>query len=192
MAVLSGAKTVPSAVIILLSVSFLLLFNHFWQGEGPTRSTILVQRDVVLTDDTTLASANVSRLARRDDYSCGPGKPCSNGACCGSGGYCGYGSTYCGAGCVSNCGAVAECGKDANPAGKTCPLNTCCSQYGFCGTTKDFCTNKCQSNCVLSPSPPGGSAKVQALSKSMLSVSPFHSHPEQGLTIICAVSHWLL
>lgn len=75
-------------------------------------------------------------LARRQDYSCGAGRPCSNGACCGAGGFCGYGSTYCGAGCVSNCNAVAECGQYASPAGKTCPLNTCCSEFGFCGTTK--------------------------------------------------------
>lgn len=79
---------------------------------------------------------NVSLLMRRDDYSCGPGKPCANGACCGASGYCGYGDTYCGDGCVSNCGAVAECGKDASPSGRKCPLNTCCSQYGFCGTTE--------------------------------------------------------
>lgn len=81
-------------------------------------------------------SSNASMLMRRDDYSCGPGNPCSNGACCGASGYCGYGKTYCGDGCVSNCKAVAECGKDASPSGKKCPLNTCCSQYGFCGTTE--------------------------------------------------------
>jgi hypothetical protein len=80
--------------------------------------------------------SNSSLLTRRDDYSCGPGNPCSNGACCGASGYCGYGKTYCGDGCVSNCKAVAECGKDATPPGKKCPLNTCCSQYGFCGTTE--------------------------------------------------------
>lgn len=63
-------------------------------------------------------------LVRRDDYSCGKGRPCSNGACCGSSGYCGYGSTYCGSGCTSNCNATAECGQYSSPAGKTCPLNT--------------------------------------------------------------------
>jgi hypothetical protein len=61
---------------------------------------------------------------KRDDYSCGPGKPCSNGACCGSSGFCGYGPVYCGKGCVSNCDATAECGKYAKTPGKTCPLNT--------------------------------------------------------------------
>lgn len=88
----------------------------------------------------TATLSNSSGLMRRDDYSCGPGKPCSNGACCGSGGYCGYGDfpsqstssdlandvagdTYCGDGCVSNCDALAECGKDASPSGKKCPLN---------------------------------------------------------------------
>lgn len=77
----------------------------------------------------------VSRLARRDDFSCGPENPCSNGACCGASGFCGYGPVYCGDGCTSNCDAVAECGQFAVPAGKTCPLNTCCSEFGFCGTT---------------------------------------------------------
>ncbi|KAH9999574.1 hypothetical protein F4779DRAFT_635983 [Xylariaceae sp. FL0662B] len=94
-------------------------------------------------------------LLRRDDYSCGPDKPCSNGACCGSGGYCGYGDKYCGDGCMSNCDARAECGKDASPSGKKCPLNVCCSQYGFCGTTEEFCGKDCQSNCELHPKPPG-------------------------------------
>jgi hypothetical protein len=70
-------------------------------------------------------------LLRRDDFSCGPSKPCGNGACCGASGFCGYGPNYCGSGCVSNCGATAECGKFAKTPGKTCPLNTCCSQYGF-------------------------------------------------------------
>ncbi len=84
---------------------------------------------------SNLTVSSVS-LVRRQDYSCGPGRPCSNGACCGGSGFCGYGPTYCGAGCVSNCGAVAECGQNAVPAGKKCPLNTCCSEFGFCGTTK--------------------------------------------------------
>ncbi|KAF2432500.1 hypothetical protein EJ08DRAFT_630268 [Tothia fuscella] len=105
-------------------------------------------------------AANSTRLARRDDFSCGIGRPCSNGACCGEGGFCGYGPTYCGDGCISNCEAVAECGEFATPAGKTCPLNTCCSQFGFCGTSQDFCTNGCQSNCVLDPAPSGSRGKV--------------------------------
>ncbi|KAK4442801.1 glycoside hydrolase [Podospora aff. communis PSN243] len=95
-------------------------------------------------------------LQRRDDYTCGPGRPCKNQACCGKSGNCGYGPTYCGDGCSSNCDAAAECGEFAKEKGKTCPLNVCCSQYGFCGTTKEFCGDKCQSNCVEHPSPSGG------------------------------------
>ncbi|KAK2850539.1 hypothetical protein FQN49_005565, partial [Arthroderma sp. PD_2] len=96
-----------------------------------------------------------------DDYSCGPGRPCSNGACCSKKtGYCNYGPKACGTNnispndvCWSNCDAKAECGRYADPPGKKCPLNVCCSQYGFCGFTKDFCKKtkdketSCQSNC---------------------------------------------
>lgn len=89
-----------------------------------------VSRD---SDSTRVLSA----LQAREDYTCGPGRPCGNKACCGESGNCGYGATYCGKGCTSNCGAVAECGKDSKDGKTTCPLNTCCSQYGFCGTTKE-------------------------------------------------------
>ncbi|KAK3679998.1 hypothetical protein LTR78_000375 [Recurvomyces mirabilis] len=117
--------------------------------------------------DLSYHSTNVS-LARRDDYSCGPGNPCRNGACCGEGGYCGYGSTYCGNGCSSNCDATAECGKDAKESGQKCPLNTCCSQYGFCGTTSDFCGTKCQSNCVEHPTPPSGGSSTGILQNKVI------------------------
>jgi hypothetical protein len=40
-----------------------------------------------------MSKANGTMFSRRDDYSCGPGKPCANGACCGGSGYCGYGTT---------------------------------------------------------------------------------------------------
>jgi hypothetical protein len=81
-------------------------------------------------------SSNQSVLVRREDYSCGEGRPCANGACCGPSGFCGYGPASCGTGCISNCNAHAECGEFSSPANKKCPLNTCCSKYGFCGTTK--------------------------------------------------------
>ncbi|KAK2590532.1 hypothetical protein QQS21_011782 [Conoideocrella luteorostrata] len=102
-------------------------------------------------------SSQESQLFRREDYTCGPGRPCHNGACCGESGNCGYGPIYCGKGCSSNCDAHAECGQFSQPPDKECPLNTCCSEFGFCGTTKDFCTGKCQSNCVEHPKPPAGS-----------------------------------
>ncbi|KAK2611936.1 hypothetical protein QQS21_002042 [Conoideocrella luteorostrata] len=94
---------------------------------------------------------------KREDYTCGPGRPCHNGACCGESGNCGYGPTYCGKGCISNCNSHAECGQFSDPPNVKCPLNTCCSEFGFCGTTKEFCTGKCQSNCVEHPKPPAGS-----------------------------------
>jgi chitinase len=83
----------------------------------------------------------------QEDFTCGPGKPCSNQACCGPDGWCGYEPKYCGKGCQSNCDAKAECGKYAKKPGQECPLNVCCSKYGFCGTSKDFCSKDCQSNC---------------------------------------------
>ncbi|KAF3286577.1 hypothetical protein TWF970_008429 [Orbilia oligospora] len=95
-------------------------------------------------------------LNKRQDYSCGPGRPCHNGACCGPSGWCGYGPLSCGTGCSSNCDAKAECGQYAEPPGKTCPLNVCCSQHGFCGTTSDFCDDNCQSNCGEVSRPSGG------------------------------------
>ncbi|EZF35127.1 hypothetical protein H109_01457 [Trichophyton interdigitale MR816] len=66
-----------------------------------------------------------------EDYSCGPGRPCSNGACCSKKtGYCNYGPKACGTNnispnevCWSNCDAKAECGRIADPPGKKCPLN---------------------------------------------------------------------
>ncbi|KAF9888672.1 hypothetical protein FE257_008430 [Aspergillus nanangensis] len=122
-----------------------------------------------------------SSLLRRDDYTCGPGRPCKNSACCGASGNCGYGPIYCGGGCTSNCDASAECGQFSKPTNKTCPLNTCCSQYGFCGTLEgqshvdespgmfltsvEYCGKGCQSNCELHPKPPGGSPQNKVLSK---------------------------
>ncbi|PVI08690.1 glycoside hydrolase family 18 protein [Periconia macrospinosa] len=73
-------------------------------------------------------------LARRDDYTCAPGRPCKNGACCGE----------------------SECGKFAKKPGTECPLKTCCSKHGFCGTTADYCGDECQSNCIEHPKPPAG------------------------------------
>ncbi|KAK6345772.1 hypothetical protein TWF718_007678 [Orbilia javanica] len=95
-------------------------------------------------------------LNKRQDYTCGPGRPCHNGACCGPSGWCGYGPESCGTGCSSNCDAKAECGQYTEPVGKTCPLNVCCSQHGFCGTTTEFCDDKCQSNCGKVNRPSGG------------------------------------
>jgi hypothetical protein len=46
----------------------------------------------LLSNATSLVSD--TGLSRRDDYSCGPGKPCANGACCGASGYCGYGMDF--------------------------------------------------------------------------------------------------
>ncbi|KAF2000150.1 glycoside hydrolase family 18 protein, partial [Amniculicola lignicola CBS 123094] len=63
-------------------------------------------------------------LVRREDYSCGKGRPCANGACCGPSGFCGYGPASCETGCISNCNAHAECGEFSSPANKKCPLNT--------------------------------------------------------------------
>lgn len=88
---------------------------------------------------------NHSSLVRREDYSCGKGRPCANGACCGESGFCGYGPASCGTGCISNCNAHAECGQYSDPANKKCPLNTCCSKHGFCGTTK--VSQSCSSWC---------------------------------------------
>ncbi|KAF9874970.1 bacteriodes thetaiotaomicron symbiotic chitinase [Colletotrichum karsti] len=160
---------VRTCVFLLALISILLIgicTGPRGSGHDIEKLKAFHRRDSVEVphDPDSISLLNISSpLVRRQDYSCGPGRPCSNGACCGKSGFCGYGATYCGSGCVSNCNAVAECGQNAKPAGKKCPLNTCCSEFGFCGTTKDFCTGKCQSNCVVNPAPPGGSAKGQAL-----------------------------
>uniref|UniRef100_A0A0N7HV81 chitinase n=1 Tax=Hypocrella siamensis TaxID=696354 RepID=A0A0N7HV81_9HYPO len=128
-----------------------------------SRRSLYARRFEVSRDnDPTRA---LSTLSAREDYTCGPGRPCSNKACCGESGNCSYGASYCGKGCTSNCDSVAECGKDSKDGKTTCPLNTCCSQYGFCGTTKEFCGKGCQSNCDEKPSPPIGSTKDKTLSK---------------------------
>ena len=117
----------------LLLGGILAISIYDWYGPGanpPSNSITPRYVEISGLEDRRDAFSNAT-LVRRDDYSCGPKKPCSNGACCGRSGYCGYGSTYCGSGCVSNCDATAECGKDAKVPGTQCPLNTCCSQYGF-------------------------------------------------------------
>lgn len=129
-------KKLVNAAIVFFAFTILNTLRNSSSQYASKALNVLVSRDSSFNGYDTHGMSNVSELSRRDDYSCGPGNPCSNGACCGASGYCGYGSTYCGTGCTSNCNAVAECGIDASPAGKTCPLNTCCSQYGFCGTTK--------------------------------------------------------
>ncbi|KAG5951737.1 hypothetical protein E4U53_002386 [Claviceps sorghi] len=129
----------------------------------PSHRSIYARRLELSRENESARALNT--LQAREDYTCGPGRPCSNKACCGESGNCGYGSTYCGKGCTSNCDAVAECGKDSKDGKTTCPLNTCCSQYGFCGTTKEFCGKGCQSNCIQNPSPPGGSTKGKTLSR---------------------------
>ncbi|KAG6238482.1 hypothetical protein E4U25_001673 [Claviceps purpurea] len=129
----------------------------------PSHRSIYARRLEITRDNAS--SRALKALQAREDYTCGPGRPCSNKACCGESGNCGYGATYCGKGCTSNCDAVAECGKDSKDKKTTCPLNTCCSQYGFCGTTKDFCGKGCQSNCNEKPSPPGGSTQGKTLSR---------------------------
>ncbi|KAM7215378.1 hypothetical protein V8F06_009239 [Rhypophila decipiens] len=129
----------------------------------PTHRSLYARRLEVSRDNDSTRVPNA--LQAREDYTCGPGRPCSNKACCGESGNCGYGATYCGKGCTSNCDAVAECGKDSKDGKTTCPLNTCCSQYGFCGTTKEFCGKGCQTNCNEKPSPPGGSTKGKTLSR---------------------------
>ena len=129
-------KKLVNAAIVFFAFTILNFLRNSSSQHASKALNVLVGQDSSFNGYETHGMSNVSELSRRDDYSCGPGNPCSNGACCGVSGYCGYGSTYCGTGCTSNCNAVAECGIDASPAGKTCPLNTCCSQCGFCGTTE--------------------------------------------------------
>ncbi|KAG9571281.1 glycoside hydrolase family 18 protein, partial [Aureobasidium melanogenum] len=171
-------KRSTGGLFALVIVLLFAISAHLHSCNNPTHDHVLqtkVSRGIEnlrddLSDvfgDLTYQSANAS-LIRRDDYSCGPGNPCSNGACCGVSGYCGYGPTYCGSGCSSNCDATAECGQYAKEPGQKCPLNTCCSQYGFCGTTTDFCTTKCQSNCVEHPTPPGGGSSTGILQNKVI------------------------
>lgn len=124
---------------------FLLSHDHYSDASSGTSRILKARTSLPIDDGVSLSlndspvSGNLSR--RQDDFSCGPGRPCSNSACCGKDGFCGYGieihpdahrstltnsligPTYCGDGCTSNCNAHAECGKDSNPPGKTCPLN---------------------------------------------------------------------
>ncbi|GAW18020.1 hypothetical protein ANO14919_074890 [Xylariales sp. No.14919] len=150
---------------VVLAILWFILIGFYGQVHQTPDSLNLLDRRGNLDSENSLLVVNTSFSVRRQDYSCGPGRPCTNGACCGKSGFCGYGDAYCGDGCISNCNAHAECGKYSSPPGTTCPLNACCSEFGFCGTTTDFCTGKCQSNCVLDPSPPNGSAKNSTLKR---------------------------
>lgn len=157
------AYTWISALFVVLVVSSGFFIN--FEISPSTSNTALTPRSelsVSVRDSThnqiqdrraETPSSNQSSLARREDYSCGPGRPCANGACCGTSGFCGYGPASCGTGCISNCNAHAECGEFSSPANKKCPLNTCCSKHGFCGTTKvskecAFALLQCQSLCM--------------------------------------------
>lgn len=125
-----------SVFALIICITFLLkvgidTFSADYSNSG--QNTAKLTRREYLQEPTTNGS---SLLQRRDDYTCGPGRPCRNGACCGESGFCGYGNTYCGPGCTSNCDAHAECGKDALIPDTKCPLNTCCSQYGFVRITR--------------------------------------------------------
>lgn len=113
-----------SGVLFALVLAFLISSKYGDSGaRSPTPALLARETTKAPGLDGVDSYSNVS-VTKRDEYSCGPGKPCFNGACCGASGYCGYGSTYCGAGCVSNCDATAECGQYAKVPGTTCPLNT--------------------------------------------------------------------
>ena len=122
-----------SGVWICFSILLFFLFWSFHDAQSSIRQTVQQHAGRFDLVDIIDVPTNAS-LVRRDDYSCGPDKPCKNGACCGKSGYCGYGPNYCGDGCASNCGAAAECGQYAKDPGKQCPLNTCCSEFGFVST----------------------------------------------------------
>jgi len=82
-------QTVQSAVSADIDGSDLDFAQHAQHGRGRNHGRL--HRDNLHDDIADLPSSNQSMLMRRDDYSCGPGNPCSNGACCGVSGYCGYG-----------------------------------------------------------------------------------------------------
>ena len=173
----------------LLLGGILAVSIYDWYGPGAKPASNSITSQYVEPSDLEDRRYTISNatLVRRDDYSCGPKKPCSNGACCGRSGYCGYGSTYCGSGCVSNCDATAECGKDAKVPGTQCPLNTCCSQYGFVSScsTKTF---GYYSTYLTSPSaaPRSSSAQVRSTLRSRvcseLTTSCNRQMPEQLYT----------
>lgn len=78
------------STIMCLGIFILLVRRRLDQSQGVN----LVGRSSSLVDHpelSTIPRQNIS-LGRRDDYICGPGKPCLNGACCGASGYCGYGT----------------------------------------------------------------------------------------------------
>ena len=130
----SSTLNLPARASGVWITSSILLYILFWSFQNAQSSTgPAVHKQYAESSDLgdIIDYPTNASLVRRDDYSCGPDKPCKNGACCGKSGYCGYGPTYCGDGCASNCGAVAECGQYAKEPGKKCPLNTCCSEFGF-------------------------------------------------------------
>ena len=98
---MAPASALPKSLLVIVSglLGLILLVLHSYLPESHTKlpnipapnevdsRTILSGTDEALP----LIPQNHSSLVRRDDYSCGPGKPCANGACCGVSGYCGYG-----------------------------------------------------------------------------------------------------
>lgn len=80
---------------ILLIVIFALL-EHV---PSKTPTIDIQKRSMRLKEDLQVQSLslssplseNITQIVRRDDFTCGVGKPCSNKACCGVSGFCGYG-----------------------------------------------------------------------------------------------------
>ena len=91
----SRAFSLPITFITSLGLLLLLYYGPQIGNKLPKTSssseiapqTLSVEKGNAFTS----IAENSSPLVRRDDYSCGPGKPCANGACCGASGYCGYG-----------------------------------------------------------------------------------------------------
>lgn len=160
---MASSRRRPFPLVILLSFALFYAARHVTashsHGHGHSHAHAALHDAVVPRALQPRATSSAS-TSGQDDYTCGPGKPCSNEACCGGDGWCGYGDGYCGDGCQSNCDAVAECGEHAATAGATCPLNVCCSEFGFCGTTSEFCGDGCQSNCEQ-PKPSAAASDTQ-------------------------------
>lgn len=94
-----GARLcIALTLLALITLSAFPLLRSSNVRIWPSRLDPLRGHDLLEIFESEVGSAadtnlTVPELHRRDDYTCGPGKPCRNKACCGASGYCGYGAT---------------------------------------------------------------------------------------------------
>lgn len=86
-----SSKTFHIGFVALLGLVLFLFVDHWAENHEKNQASLLAKDDQFDVEEEQFSS-NVT-LMRRDEFSCGSGRPCHNGACCGASGFCGYGKS---------------------------------------------------------------------------------------------------